>query len=661
VDRLTKIVVLAWIGAAIVFQIWVQTPGFPHLPLLSAIVAVVSVAVGFFDPRFVAGVLAISYSFPVLIRSYFGGAPYAPNEIVWITALVGVLLPSVVRTSWHIPVRWRGALVAAALVVVVTSPIVWLREMDLNPGLLRDRAGWSFGGGLWPSLPVTWSLYSSLTLVVGIVWFDWLCSARDLDFRRYVVTPLAFGASVVTLVLIYQLFVDVGFLNDTVFGVNGRAGGTMYDANLSGTVAALWLGGLVVLALRSGRYAVPLTIVGVLANSLAVWASGSRTAFMVAFIVTISAAIGLLLKRGVPGKRSFSMTAGVAALLVVFLVLAARGDPRLGPLRRFSAMMPTSSSSPARDFMAEMWNRNGYGAGATAMLADYPFFGIGVGTFQSVVGDYVGGLPPDNAQNWIRHQVVEFGVIGSVGWMIWLVMFGIFVFRFRPADSMATWITRGMLIGFGVISFLGVPGQDVTVAITLWTIAFWYMSLVEPPAKPVPMPRWMSAAAVAVAIVCAVGTAELATTRLRVPERAMRHAWPYSYGFASTFQSVAGEDGYRRSRSHAVAVLDAPSRWLSVSVRADAGTGDPPMDVRVWADGQTVLKAQLTPGGPLTAVVQLPDQSRRVLLEAAGRPLGSDRPFFVRSAEPQYFLKWEFLDRPPANFNGAGYLKPFSS
>ncbi len=55
--------------------------------------------------------------------------------------------------------------------------------------------------------------------------------------------------------MIYQLFVDVGFLNDTVFGTIGRAGGTMYDANLSGTVAALWMGGLIVLALRTGPYA----------------------------------------------------------------------------------------------------------------------------------------------------------------------------------------------------------------------------------------------------------------------------------------------------------------------------------------------------------------------------------------------------------------------
>src|SRR5262249_35888765 len=130
--------------------------------------------------------------------------------------------------------------------------------------------------------------------------------------------------------------------------------------------------------------------------------------------------------------------------------------------------------------------------------------------------------------------------------------------------------------------------------------------------------------------------------------------------FASA-ETVAGEDGYRRSHAYSLAVLDAPSRWLSVSVRPEPGAAGPPMDVRVWADGQTVLKAQLSSSGPLTAIVQLPARLQRVLSDGQGRPLGSDRPFFVRTAEPRYFLKWEFLDRPPSNFNGAGYLKPFSS
>jgi len=227
VDRLTKIVVLAWICAAIALQIWVQTPGWPNLPMIGALVAAVSLAAGFFEPRLIAVVLAIAYIFPVLVRTLHGGTAYAPNEIVWITAFVGVLLPTAARTSWHIPVQWRGSLVAAALVVVVTSPIVILREIDLNPGLLRDLHGWSFGGATWPSLIVTWSLYSSLTLVVGLLWFDWLFSLRDLNLERDVIAPLAVSASLLTAVLIYQLFFDLSFLNDTVFGVIGRAGGTM--------------------------------------------------------------------------------------------------------------------------------------------------------------------------------------------------------------------------------------------------------------------------------------------------------------------------------------------------------------------------------------------------------------------------------------------------
>jgi hypothetical protein len=97
-------------------------------------------------------------------------------------------------------------------------------------------------------------------------------------------------------------------------------------------------------------------------------------------------------------------------------------------------------------------------------------------------------------------------------------------------------------------------------------------------------------------------------------------------------------------------------------VRPDTNAaGRQPVDVRVWADGATVLKAQLQSGGPLTAIVQLPSGSKRVLLEAAGRRLDSSRPFFVRDAEALYFLKWEFLERPPADFNGAGYHRPITS
>jgi hypothetical protein len=201
----------------------------------------------------------------------------------------------------------------------------------------------------------------------------------------------------------------------------------------------------------------------------------------------------------------------------------------------------------------------------------------------------------------------------------------------------------------------GMPGQAVTVAMTFWAIAFWYASLNGSVRGGGVVPRWTWAVAIAVAVVAGAGTAWAATTKLRVPERARVSTWPYSYGFAAP-ETMNGENGYRRTRSHALAVLDAPSRWLSVSVRPDGkAAGGEPVDVRVWADGATVLKAQLRNNGPLTAIVQLPAGSKRVLIEAASRRPDSSRPFFVRDAEALYFLKWEFLDRPPADFNGAGY------
>jgi hypothetical protein len=655
VDRLTKIVVLAWICAAIALQIWVQTPHWPNLPVIAALIAAVSLAAGYFQPRLIAPVLAVSYIFPVLVRTFHGGTAYAPNEIVWIIAFVGVLLPTAARTPWQIPVQWRGSLVAAALVVVVTSPIVVLREIDLNPGLLRDLHGWSFGGGTWPSLIVTWSLYSSLTLVVGLVWFDWLFNAPDLNFERYVIWPLAVSASLLTAVLIYQLFFDLSFLNDTVFGVIGRAGGTMYDANLSGTVAALWVGGMALVSWRAKRYRVPLAMIGSIAAWLGVWASGSRTAFLAASIVTAAIGIAALVEMGAASSKRLFVPLAVVGLVSVFVVFVAAANPRIvGPVGRVWATLPSPSIASLKAFAAEMWNRNQYGAAATAMAKDNPLFGVGVGTYQTIAVDYVRDLtlPPDNAQNWLRHQFVEFGAIGSLGWILWFVLFAICVLRVKRDDAPGTWITRGMLVAFGAISMLGMPGQAVVVAITFWTIGFWYVSFTGTVHGGGVLPRWTWATVFAIAIIAGAGTATMATTKLRVPERARVSTWPYSYGFAAP---EAVGDGYRRTRSHALAVLDVQSPWLSVSVRPDvnAASGQP-IDVRVWADGDTVLKAQLQNNSPLTAIVRLPIGVKRVLLESAARPRDSHWPF-VRGDEALYFIKWEFLDRPPADFNGAGY------
>jgi hypothetical protein len=196
----------------------------------------------------------------------------------------------------------------------------------------------------------------------------------------------------------------------------------------------------------------------------------------------------------------------------------------------------------------------------------------------------------------------------------------------------------------------GIPGQDVMVAVTFWTLAFWHVSIVGFPRER-PVPRWVWSAAAVTVIAVAVGTAHASLTRLRVPVRAQRAHAPYSYGFAAP--AATGDiAGYRRTHLHAVTVLNPPSRWMSVSVRLDDGAASDPIDVRVFTEGETLLKGRLDSSVPLTAVVQLPEEPLHPILEVAARRAGSRMPAFVRGGESPLLMKWEFLEHPPARITG---------
>ena len=106
-------------------------------------------------------------------------------------------------------------------------------------------------------------------------------------------------------------------------------------------------------------------------------------------------------------------------------------------------------------FAAEMLNRSGYGRMAHDMIGVASLGRHWSRRLHVMLADYSQAagqplLPPDNAQNWFRHQLVEFGLLGQHR-LHWLVAaFGLFVLkpRARRTESNA-WITRGMLIAFG--------------------------------------------------------------------------------------------------------------------------------------------------------------------------------------------------------------------
>ena len=249
----------------------------------------------------------------------------------------------------------------------------------------------------------------------------------------------------------------------------------------------------------------------------------------------------------------------------------------------------------------------------------------------------------------LRHQIAEFGFVGALGWIVWCVAFAAFVLIPRRAEPPDAWILRSALIAFGFISLFGMPGMDVMVTFTFWTIAFWCVSLVGRPATtgPLGVSVWLGMGVMLT--VFAVGTTSLAATTLRLPERQRRAHRPFSYGYA--VPAPAGpDDGYRRTLSRAVALVDTTSPWMAVSARLEKPSTDlRPVEVRVWCDGQVVLKAQLTEAAAVTGFVPIAAASKPVLLETIARRTSAPR-FSPFARDLGVLIKWEFVDTVPSEY-----------
>ncbi len=680
-ERATKIFVLAWTAAALAGEVYLVGLNLPSLVTLSTMAFVSSAFLVWLDRRMVGLVLAATFVFPAVFRIVYGR--YHPfYAVLWMAAFFGAMAPALSGTSWRIPLRWRAPLVLFALTVVASASLVVWREIDFYPALLGPLGAYrvpsSVGGGS-PAFSTIWVLRVALTLLLGILWFDWLFAVAEppqgeagAGFVQVVVTPLALSALAMAGVATYQLFVDVTFLNETVYGNIGRASGTLLDANVCGVIAALWIGGFALWAADRGAGRL-LTASGMAAGWLAVWATGSRTAFGAAVIVSLCALVALYTRSARalsalhdPNRKTTALHAWrpvvftAAAATALLALLANLPADVVGPLGRVRDTLPDLSAESVRAFAAEMWNRNLYGAVATRMIGESPWFGVGVGSFHILVSDFAqlawSGyiLPSDNAQNWYRHQIAEFGLVGSLGWIAWVATFAWFVVRPRKGAAPSIWVARGMLLAFGAVSLLGMPGQDMAAVVMFWTSAFWFVLLAEPSmarqGRPGDRPLTRSAIVLALLVVVAygAGTSYLSATWLRVPFRAERLGWPFSYGFYYPEPDGAGGE-QRWARRRAVAVVDATARWLALRVSVnhlDLETN--PVHARVWLGRTLVIDTVLKTGAPVVKYVEVPEGRPRVVIETEvnrtvwPRDFGGDD-----QRELGLLVGWRFVDAPP--------------
>ena len=648
---ISKTLVLASLLGALAFETWQGRFNYPHLPTLTAL-AVIGGAIGSrFRPRLTAAaILLVAYWFPVLFVAATSRPFLPPFFVVWSGALTGLVAGDRNALTWSYPPRWRFALVLWALAVAVGWPLVAFREVDFQSFALLERYHVSNTGiGGSPTMVVAWISDVAMLHLVGLLWFDWLfrrAASGDIgDMERWIARPLAIGAVAGATLALYQGAVDLGFRSGGLWPSMGRAAGPLLDANASGIIAAMWSAGLLAFAAHK-RMRIP-ALVGAALCWAGLWMTGSRTALLGGFIALVP--VGVAAIRGAGGfraRRRELLSGGAAALVAVAIVLAL---PSKGPLNRLRYMPTFAGDEGVGWLIHEFWDRSSYGGAAATMIGSHPTVGIGLGMFHLMGADYIRvhlhQVPPDNAQNWWRHNVVEMGVVGAAGLIVWSALFVAFLARTsgEGARRLPAAALKGALIAIGLASLMGMPAQSLPVALTFWTFAFWYTRLVDP--EPATPSRALSPFAW-VAIVVVVGayvslTVIEARRSLRPPLRAAAGDWPYAYGMYDP--PVRSTDGVTViSEQRGVAIVPVGGPVMMLTVRADhPDLADRPVRARVTVNGQSVVDMKLAANAPVLRRVEIGAGPHAVIEAAVDRTWKPGQ----RAAERDIglTLSWKFL------------------
>ena len=635
-NALTKSVVILSTLLAAVLEIYLAAPGFPAIINLALAGLAVAVIAGLWARPIVVGVVLVAaYVTPAALLNWAGSSHFS-FEMAWVAPMVGVLVIGRRAWQWSLPRPWQLPLVAGALVVSVTWPIVALREVAFRPWMLFENAA-NTSVGISPWDVLSWSVYLALGFNVGVLWFDalfrWYGEAADRKaFSRQVLLPMASAAALACVVGTYQGLVDLNFLNGHLWPHMRRASGTFMDANVFGTIAALWAPAFALAALwQLGRWSPAIAGSGLALSFLGVWTSGSRTA-----LAAWTVGVLVLLHQGwkawqAHGSRYSrrAVIAGAVIGLVAALglgLLVARGSATATVFARIPSLIPgMEEGATVSSSLWQLWDRFGYGTAAVGMIREHPLEGVGVGSFHTLVHDYatVYGqrqIPPDNAQNWFRHVLAELGVVGAGPWLLWALVFLGALLRMQPADAASAGVLRGVLLALGAISLLSMPSQSMPVTLTFWTFAFWFvwasgrLHAGDAPGTAWSWKTW--AAVLAVVVVHAGLTLASARGDLNPLNRAMRFGWDYRAGITALEPTADGSPGRRWTREHGLTLVPVGGRVLKfVAWTGHPEANEQPVPVKVWADSKLVFEGAIKKEDAFYVDIPAVDGQKFIVLE----------------------------------------------
>jgi hypothetical protein len=634
-ERLSKTATLAAVALALPLHLWTDPAVGWTLRVVAAIAFIAAVMCGRrWGTTTVAVATGAGPILPALLAASVHVAAINAFYTVWLAALFGALLPLTPRNRWELPRPWRIPLGVWALTLSLAWPVLIVREAGLRLGTLRDTGALDSWAYLNTPQVESWILHVVLAQLVALLWLEslYVGAGRPAAPKAppSAVHGLWIGASIASLVAIYQGTVNLAFLSGGIWPGLRRAAGTLLDANAYGSVAALAgpiaFVSIPYLRIRHARVAQAAVLA---LNWAGAWMSGSRTAMVCGAFGTLLLVYELLRagrRDDVSARETPSLLAGVA---VVVLILAI-GAGAIGPLQRMAEGSGPNAS------LRDLWTRGGYGSVATRMIRDYPLTGVGVGSFNWMAPDYwrtmaQDKLPFDNAQNWWRHQVAELGVVASLPILIWslLIAWLVLTRRSRPDARIETQTLRGLLVGIGVASLLGMPTQNPIVLLIFFYVVARFEMLTRVSIKPGLAPDFAKAtsgkkagshlrlawiAGVAIAVGYTGGHLVLAVGPLNPLERAARTNRDYMRGTYATERLPQGQ--FRWTKKHATFALGTTSRFLVIRYHIEHPDADTqPVRLRITTPCETLVDELRSNSGVSARAFELPEGQDRVVFD----------------------------------------------
>ena len=493
-------------------------------------------------------------------------------DLVWMSALTASLVRGTAWTAWSMPAAWRVPAGAWVFALTLAWPVIALREVQFAPLGLWELGRVSGEAGLTAVHAVMWTCFVVWTSLTGLLWLDTTSDrlADTSDGIPGAAHGLWIGGTVASVVALYQGLFDMGAANTAFWADQGRATGTMLDANAYGVVAAL-SGPLAFRALAaSGRpESLAIAVAVLLVNVGGVWLSGSRTAAL-CVVVGLVGLIGSV-STGTAAVRRLVPAALVGMVLMMLVVVV--GGKATGPVRRLLEL----PDSP-RAALSAIVNRGPYGTIAALMVLEYPAAGVGPGGYNVIAPDYYrrlwgSGLPFDNAQNWWRQMIAEGGVLGGLAPIVLsaLVAWSVLRVPSAPGRRRHATIVRGLLIALGLASGIQAPTQAPLVMLWFATLAGWLPSLLSGSpsrawSQPWPRAAWVAGLTLAVGFT-AVQTS-LAFGPLDPAARARRTGREYVAGAYQAEALPGSETGH--------------FNWTTGSARFEWPARSPWMMLRFW-------------------------------------------------------------------------------